>query len=178
MRRSRGSAAFEPMNRQTALEAILRSYEHYYNINRDTPAPPFAAEATFRLHDERYFLVKKAVLSEADANEYVYFASVETLTPELFAELDAAAWDTGLARVEPNEHHRCSDVSLVILADRIEDGCRELIRKTRRTKSYAFGFRGYSHYRLIACDLSTGALLRNRMGEPMEKTIRNIIRMS
>lgn len=159
------------MDRQEALECLLRSYQGYYTINRDDPTEPFAAEATFKLHDEQYFLIKSAKLSEADAHEYVFFASVEDLTPEVFKTLDEAAWETGMSRVDPKPNHRSSDVSLIILADHIDDECRKLIRKTSRSKSYMFGFRGYSQYRLIAYDPSRGLVVRNRMGESLEKTI-------
>ncbi|MBQ9827809.1 MAG: hypothetical protein IJM62_03915, partial [Lachnospiraceae bacterium] len=67
------------MDRQEALDKILLSYKGYYDINTETPAAPFAAEAIFSLHDEKYFLVKSAKLSEADIKEYVYFASVDRL---------------------------------------------------------------------------------------------------
>ena len=117
------------MDRQEALECLLRSYQGYYTINRDDPTEPFAAEATFKLHDEQYFLIKSAKLSEADAHEYVFFASVEDLTPEVFKTLDEAAWETGMSRVDPKPNHRSSDVSLIILADHIDDECRKLIRK-------------------------------------------------
>ena len=162
------------MDRNEALETLLRSYRGYYNINTETPAEPFAAEATFELHDEQYFLMKSAKLSEADAKEFVFFASVDELTPEVFKTLDEASWETGMSRVVPKTNHRSSDVSLIILADRVDEACRGLIRKANRSKSYKWGFHGYSHYRLIALDLSTGATIRNRMGESLEKTISKI----
>ena len=164
------------MNKDEALEKILLAYKRYYNINRETPKAPFTAEASFELHDEQYFIFKSAKLSEADAKEYVFFATVEDLTPEVFQELDEAAWNEGLSRVDPKPNHRSSDVSLVILADHIDDACRKLIRKTSRSKSYMFGLRGYSQYRLIAYDPSSGLIARNRMGETLEKTISSIFK--
>ena len=44
------------MDRREALEKVLKAYEGYYNVKREQPEPPFAAEAEFRLHDENYFL--------------------------------------------------------------------------------------------------------------------------
>jgi len=162
------------MDRKEALETLLRSFKGYYNINTETPTEPFAAEATFELHDEQYFLMKSAKLSEADAKEFVYFASVEELTPEVFKALDEKAWETGMSKVEPKANHRSSDVSLIILADRIDEACRGLIRKTSRSKSYKWGFHGYSHYRLIAFDPKNGTVIRNRMGESLEKIFSNV----
>ena len=56
-----------------ALEQVLDAYKKYYTINRETPVSPFLAEAEFRLHDEQYFLIRSARISEVDSRELVFF---------------------------------------------------------------------------------------------------------
>ena len=63
------------MNTTEILEKLLRSYSVYYDIQRENVTEPFAAEANFHTHDEQYFLVRSATISEAESNEYVYFAN-------------------------------------------------------------------------------------------------------
>ena len=162
------------MDRKEALERLVASYGRYYNVKTEDPTEPFAAEAEFHTHDEQYFLFKSAKLSEMDAAEIVFFASVEELTEETYRELDGIAWETGLSRVHAGPGHRRTDISLVILADRMDGACPKMIRKQRRSVSYKFGFHGYTHYRVVAYDLTDGTIARNAMGEPLEKTIRNI----
>ena len=157
------------------LEKLLRAFEKYYDINRDHPAPPFCAEADFRLHDEQYFLIRSAKLAERDTREILFFAVSDTLTPEIFQSLDQAAWETGLARAQVRANHQFTDIGLVILAGSVSGETQKLIRKTNRTKSYLFGMRGYSRYRLIAYDCSQGSVVRNRMGDTLEQVIRNTL---
>ena len=162
------------MEKYEALEKILKAYEGYYNIKREDVAEPFTAEASFSLHNEKYFIVKSAKLFESDSNEEVFFKCVDSLTPETFAGLDERAWNEGLGRIDPDLQHKNTDICLIILADHIDDAVVKPIKKTSHNKSFKFGFHGYARYRLIAYDPESGKIVRNRMGEPLEKTIRNI----
>lgn len=162
------------MDQKEALERLLRSYQRYYDIRTEGVEPPFAAEAVFHSHDDSYFLIKAARISSQESHEYVYFAAESLLDRDRFNELDAAAWERGISQVVPYPDHRSSDVTLVILADRIEpDVCRE-IRRRKHYKSYQFRLQGWSSYRLIALELSTGKITHNRLGESLKKLIRNI----
>ena len=162
------------MDKQEALEKMLDVFHRYYTVNTETPAAPFAAEAVFHLHNENYFLIKSAKYAEQDSNEYVFFALADTLTPELFEELAARAWEEGLARAEENikKNHRNSDVSLYILADRVDPACDQVIQKKRMSRSYMLGFRGYSHFRALAYDLSDRRSRFNYMGDTLMRTVR------
>lgn len=163
------------MDRQEALEKVLLSFKRYYNINRDNPMPPFAAEADFSLHDEQYFLVKAARIGEADSKEFVYFATPEHLDAKLLQELDSKAWDSGMEKVQPHSSHKNSDVILIILADHIDEETKGLIPGMKHYKSYKFGFHGLSHYRLVATELSTGKSVCNRHGRDLKKLVSNIL---
>ena len=163
------------MTKEEALSKILQAYERYYNVNRESPEPPFAAEAVFSLHDEQYFLIKSARISEADAREYAFFALADELTPGLFEKLCGAAWEAGLRRMTPGPNMRSLDVSLLIAADAIPDSTRALIRKTRKSISHRFGFWGYTHYRICAFEAGSGKTAANRMGDNMERTVKSVL---
>ena len=160
--------------RDEALERLLVSYQNYYNIKTDGVEAPFAAEAEFHTHGERYFLMKSARLSSEDAHEYVYFAVVPRLTAELFGELDETAWERGTAKVEPKPDHKSSDVALLIIADEIEKDAVTALKKSKHYKSYKNRIWGWSQYRVIAFDLGTGKTVYNRLGKPLKKLVSNI----
>ena len=162
------------MTAQQALQTLLKSYMRYYNVKEEGVEPPFAAEAEFLAQDVQYFLVKSAKLGEADSHEYIYFAAVEHLTLALAQELDETAWSRGMARVEPKPNHRNSDVHLVILAEKMDDDAALFLKKLRRYESYHHTFWGWSHYRVIALETSTGRLTCNRMGQLLKKLFGNI----
>ena len=135
---------------------------------------PFAAEAEFLSQDVQYFLVKSAKLGEAQSHEYIYFATTEHLTLAQAQALDEAAWSRGMSRVEPGPNHRNSDVHLVVLAEKMDDEAAVFLKKLRRYESYHHTFWGWSHYRVIALETSTGRLTCNRMGQILKKLFGNI----
>lgn len=158
------------------LDKVLEAYTRYYTINRDTPAFPFAAEAVFHSHGEQYFLVKAAKISEADSNEYVFFALEEQVDAVTVQRLDEAAWTQGLSRVTPHSGHRNSDITLVIIAERFSEDASSSIKKLHHYKSYRYGFQGWSNYRIIALESSTGQLTYNRQGQSLKKLFQSIIK--
>ena len=163
------------MRPEEALDKLLGAYLRYYNINKETPTVPFAAEAVFQTHDEQYFLFKSAKLTDYDSSEHIFFALEDELTADRLALLDTAAWEEGMKRVHPGPRHRSTDVGLCILANHVSDEARKLIPRLKRSKSYRFGLQGYSLYRLVAYDLSEGVCVRNRLGDTLEKAIVNIL---
>ena len=162
------------MTSKEALQTLLKSYYRYYNVKEEGVEPPFDAEAEFLAQDVQYFLVKSAKLGESDSHEYIYFAAVDHLTLAQAQMLDETAWSRGMARVEPKPNHRNSDVHLVILAEKIDDDAAQFLKKLRRYESYHHTFWGWSHYRVIALETSTGKLTCNRMGQILTKLFGNI----
>ena len=162
------------MTASEALEKLLRSYVQYYDIIREDVTPPFAAEAVFHSHDAQYVLIKSAQISEAECHEYVFFAAEESVDLATAQQLDETAWTTGLGRVKPYSSHRNSDVTLVIIADHIAPEVMAAIKKFKHYQSYRFGFHGWSNYRVIALETSSGTLAYNRLGQHLKKLFRNI----
>ena len=165
------------MNVTEALEKILCSFTQYYNIKRgEEVESPFTAEAEFISHNEQYFLIKRAKVADIDSNEYVYFYTGDEVNYEMLQKLDETAWNRGVARVVPGPAHRNSDVTLIILTDRLSPEAKKAIPKMKHYKSYMFTFHGWSYYRLIALELSTGDLVYNRQGQNLKKLVSNILK--
>ena len=162
------------MTAREALPSLLRSFYAYYNVTEENVTPPFAADAEFHSHEEQFFLVKQAKLSESESKEFVFFGVTEHLTLELAKHMDDVAWNTGLSRVFPHDGHRNSDVTLFILADKIDEDAAQYLKKLRRYKSYRHSLHGWSHYRVIAQEMSTEKPVFNRMGRQLKKLLRNI----
>ena len=162
------------MTAKEALPILLRSYMRYYNVTEENVTEPFAAEAAFHSKDVQYFLFKSAKMSEWESHEYIFFAVTGHLTLEEAQKLDKTAWETGLSRVDAHENHRSTDVHLIILADELDADAAKFLKKLHRYKSYQHSFRGWSHYRVVALETSTGRLVFNRMGQILKKLFRNI----
>ena len=163
------------MTLDSVLERVLTGFERYYDIDLDTPTEPFHAEARFDLVDMNYLLVKSAKVYEQISREYAYFYKTDELTEEVLEEIEEIAWQTGMANVEPVANHRNTDVTLVIIAGKVDPELYTRIKKAKRQKSYMYGFRGYSFYRLIVCDLSNESVINNRRGADLGTTVNNIL---
>lgn len=161
--------------KKEVLDKLLLSYKQYYNITQDESVQPFSALAEFHSHNEQFFLVKAAKVADIDSNEYVYFALQDELSPEVLASLDELAWQRSMAKVVPSSAHRNSDVSLIIIADKISDETRQAIKKIKHYKSYKFSFWGWSNYSLIAFDMSDKNLAFNRRGKDLKKFFINLL---
>ena len=163
------------MTREEMLKKMLRSFAAYYDINTETPAAPFAAEAVFHSHSDAYFLVKSAAIGEAESHEYVFFASVDQLDSSLLASLDQTTWDTGISRVKPHSSHRNTDVTLVVAASSVTEEAKAQIPRLKHYKNYRMSLHGFSHYHLIVADLSSGDLTCNRQGRSLKKLFNKIL---
>lgn len=163
------------MTREEMLKKMLRSFAAYYDINTETPAAPFAAEAVFHSHSDAYFLVKSAAIGEAESHEYVFFASVDQLDSSLLASLDQTAWDTGISRVKPHSSHRNTDVTLVVAASSVTEEAKAQIPRLKHYKNYRMSLHGFGHYHLIVADLSSGDLTCNRQGRSLKKLFNKIL---
>lgn len=162
------------MNSEDILSMLLRSFERYYDVkNNDVPSP-FSAEAEFHSRDEQYFLVRSAHISEVVSNEYVFFAREEQLGADRLDVLVSSAWERGLCRVKIVPGHRNSDVTLIVLADEVQDGLFGRIKKTRRYKSYCFSLRGWSSFNLVVMEISSGTVVANRRAAALKKNLGKI----
>ena len=162
------------MTAREALPSLLKSFVRYYNIKDEGVEPPFAAEAEFHSHEEQFFLVKQAKLSESESKEFVFFGVSEHLTLDEAKMLDETAWARGISRVVPHDGHRNSDVVLVILADSVDAAAAAYLKKCKRYESYKRSLHGWSHYRVIVREMSTGKLTFNRMGRSLKKVLDKI----
>lgn len=160
------------MNFQPALQKVIQAFGQYYTIKTENVASPFIAEAEFHSHTEQYVLVRAAKIADIDSHEFVFFAEVPLLTQEKASELDCCAWNEGLSRVKPYYGHRNSDVALIIVADKIEEDVFQQIKKTKHSKSYYLSLWGWSNYRLMAYEVSTGRSVANRLGTSLKKLVR------
>ena len=162
------------MSPAEVLNTLLKSYRRYYNVQTEDIESPFAAEAAFHSHDEQFFLVKSAKLSEAESHEYVFFYTGESLDLKDAQELDRCAWERGISRAKPSIHHRSTDVALILLAERITPDAANYIRRINHYQSYRFTFHGWSSCQAVAMETSTGNLFYNRRGKALKKLFRNI----
>jgi hypothetical protein len=159
---------------ENTLQKLLHSFERYYNVREEGVSAPFCAEAEFHSHSEQYFLVKAAHVADIDSSEYVFFSETDELNETLFTQLSTRAWEEGLSRIHPYSGHRNSDVTLIILTPKITDAAVAQIKKAKKSKSYKFSFWGWSNFRTLACEVSSGRIVTNRLGKDLKKLVSSL----
>ncbi len=117
-------------------------------------SPPLRLSAVFHQRSEGYALIRKATLWAAETHEYIY-----VYTPPF---LDAPAWDAirenalsrGLDAVRPHAEHMASYISVVLLCGGWRPDAADAVRRTRFTKSFLWGLRGWVRLRTLAVRLA------------------------
>ena len=145
------------------LDKLLNAYSHQYDIARDVTVDGgfFPATATFYLRDENYIINKKHVLSAVENYDYTYFYITDHLDAATLRQQIDLTMKVGTARVKPHRDHMSSFVSLVILADTIDEEAKKLIRKTRFQKYFRLALHGWMEYHIAAMETSTNSFLSN-----------------
>ena len=74
--------------------------------------------------------------------------------------------------MQPSSNHRNSDVVLIILTGHAEEDALTQVKKCKQYQSYLWGFHGWSNYRLIVAELSSGRIVHNRHGQILKKLVK------
>lgn len=165
--------------RDEILERLIKSYEAYFDIEKypdgQKDGMPLAAHCRFYVHSEKYVLVKKAKLWEADSNEYVYIFSVPELTLPVFEQCRDYAYEEGMKLVDPKPGHMYSYITSVFLCDSCTPEAKKALQKCRIYKSFHFSLYGWMdfHTALLICG-ETHAYT-NRSGRANAKFMKKIL---
>ena len=163
----------ENITKQEILDKLLKSYSHQYDIERDVTVEGehFPALATFYLRDENYIVSKKHVISAVENYDYTYFYITDHLDVETLQHQIELTKRLGIARVKPHKEHMSSFISLVILADTIDEEAKQLIKKTRFQKYFRLALHGWMEYHIAAVECSTNSFLSNPAGKGVKKIL-------
>ena len=158
---------------QKKLDKLLNAYSHQYIVERDVTVEggSFPATATFFLRDENYLISKKHVLSAVENYDYTYFYVTDHLDADTLRQQIDLTMKVGSARVKPHREHMSSFVTLVILADTIDEEAKKLIRKTRFHKYFRLALHGWMEYHITAMECSTNSFLSNPAGKGAKKIL-------
>lgn len=158
---------------QKKLDKLLSAYSHQYDIERDVTVEGgrFPATATFYLRDENYLVSKKHVLSAVENYDYTYFYMTEHLDAATLRRQIDLTMKVGFARVKPHREHMSSFVTLVILADTMDEEAKKIIKKTRFQKYFRLALHGWMEYHIAAMETSTNSFLSNPAGKGAKKTL-------
>ena len=160
-------------SKQIILEKMFSIYSHQYDLDRDGihGGGVFPATATYYLRDENYLISKKHVLSAVENYDYVYFCTVDHLDTSTLQRYIDRSLQLGMDRVRPHKEHMSSFVTLIILADTIDQEAKQLLKRTKMRKYFRFAFHGWMEYHIAAIELSTNQVISNPAGRETKKLL-------
>ena len=165
------------IERSLFLELVKDAYSAYYSIVDDALAPdlPLAFRADYKSRDEQYFFVKSANIWGNEKNEYAYVFSAPEIDPATARKcLDWALQDM-LPRVKPHKEHQYTNCKAVFITDTLSDETAQTVKKSKFSKSYGFlSTQGYTELIAAAVNLSTEAVVTNRVGHGLEDFFRKL----
>lgn len=169
-------------------EKIIESYSGYYDIDRneafgstgsasENPAPDaLVARMDLHIKESSYVLLKRNVLWEAGSHEYAYLFRVKTLTSDDYQKLETYVLSNGMKRINPGPGHKCSILSMIIIADHADSGAISRIRRCRIHKSFRFALDGWMDFRTGLAVLSTGKAYSNMSGHENRGFLKKILK--
>lgn len=164
-----------PLTHEELTNALLRSYEAYYDIERVDDGSLLTATCDFHSTSERYVLVKRAKLWAAETNEYVFLFHVNELTMDSLAQCRDLALNRGMEKIHPHSEHMYSYITAIILCDKAQPDALELLERYRKSASFKLSLHGWMEYRIAAVDLSTGEVFANRKGKEVKQSLCKVI---
>lgn len=155
------------------LERLLAAHETWFDVehNYGFEGRVFPGYAAFHSEAEQYVLTKRAKLWGVNVHEYMFFALEDCLTLENLEAYRAYMTSKALKKVQLNDEHMTSYLSLVIVADSLAPQVAESIKKIHFRKNFAFGFKGWADLRLAVVDLANREIFTNGQGKALRKTL-------
>ena len=127
------------------------------------------------MHSEKYVLVKKAKLWDADSNEYVYIFVMPELTKELYETCKNYAYEEGMKLIDPKPGHMYSYITPVFICDTCTPEAEKALKRCRIYKSFHFSWYGWMNVHTAAVVCKEGRVFTNRMGRGNAKFMKNIL---
>lgn len=161
------------------LDRVSDRLMYSYDLDRDVVVDDerFELYAAMRMRSQKQFLHPALSYADHDMMEHLFARRVSTPTVGELERLVEFAHDVAAERVNANEQHYGTDITVVLVADRLSDDVAAFVDGFRDRTLLKFGY--YGHYevnlivvvpdeeRLVASDAAAiaGAF---RLWEPVE----------
>lgn len=162
------------MTPQACFDKLMNAYSHNYDISRDVPlegSGTCPAMAHYYLRDEHYLVRRDKQFYATEQHDYTYFYVTDRLDAAQAKDLADRVLKTGLSQIRPHKEHMSSFVTLVVLADVIEEEAKKVLKKTRFHKNFRLALHGWMEYHIAAMECSTVSFLSNPAGRGARRTL-------
>ncbi|MDB2225357.1 hypothetical protein PN419_08545 [Halorubrum ezzemoulense] len=134
------------------LDRVSDRLMYSYDLDRDAvvDGERFEMTAEMRVRNQKQFLHPALSYADHDMREYVYVRRVSTPSVGELERLVEFAHDVADERVEGHEEHYGTDVTVVVVADRIPDDVADFVAGFSDRTLLKFGYYGHYEVNLVA----------------------------
>lgn len=157
------------------LDIIEEKLKSSFDIKRNYSINNFQYDiyAEYHLRNEKYILLKRAVVYAFENNEYCLIKHCENYSKDLIKEIIYTLKESVELIVKPGSEHMSSTITLVLVTDNILNEDLDEIIKTithfNYNKGFAFGFKGWADIRLVLVNLNEGLIATNKKGKEVSE---------
>ena len=162
--------------RDDLFERVVAAHTSCYDIIRDHQfeGRTFPAFASFHTYGEQYVLIKRAKMWEVETHDYMFLEKADVLDAATLEADIQFVTTKGLAKVSPGPNHMSSALTLVVVANQVDDDAMKLARKAKFRKNYKFSLHGWTDLRVAVVDLSRASgkqVVTNAAGKGLAKML-------
>ena len=141
-----------------------------YDLDRDVVVngERFALYAEMRMRSQKQFLHPALSYADHDMMEYVFARRVKSPTVGELERLVSFGHDVADERVDGDEQHFGTDITIVLVADRITDDVAGFVDGFRDRTLLKFGYYGHYEVNLIVVDPDTERLIASEAADTAE----------
>ncbi len=141
--------------RSAVIDRLKKSYTAYYNVNEIEDGTPVVARCDFFEHTERYFLVRKAELWNANCEEFLYILNIPHLTLDVYKEWRDYVYEDGMSRITVGPGHMYSYITPVFVCDTCDKDARQALKHCRFYIWFRLPLHGWLDYHNAVGEVST-----------------------
>jgi hypothetical protein len=166
--------------REELTKKLLSAYRRYYDItsydSKEEGNRPkeLLARADLNMEEKSYVLLKKNVLWAAESHEYCYILSCPHQTLADYRRFESFVYTDGIKRIHPKKGHKCSVISLIILADSSDPDAIKALRRCHLHKNFKFSLWGCMDFRTVLSITSTKRTYSNLSGHENKKFLNKL----
>ncbi len=133
------------------LDRVSDRLMYSYDLDRDglVHGERFEMTATLRMRNQKQFLHPALSYADHDQQEFVFVRRTSTPTVAELERLVELGHDIADDRIEANERHYGTEVTFVLVGDRIPDAVAEFVDGFRDRTLLKFGYYGHYEVNLI-----------------------------
>ena len=162
------------------LDRVSDRLMYSYDLERDTVVlgQRFDLSATLRMRNQKQFLHPALSYADHDQREFLFARRVGTPTVAELERLVELGHGIADERIEANEQHYGTEITFVLVADRIPNGVDEFVDGFRDRTLLKFGYYGHYEVNLIVVAPDEESIVDSeaasvtgafRLWEPVEK---------